>query len=68
VSAAVAVPRDADPAHDIGQALAVSWQWRAGVLPRFDRAAAGPADSAWTVSGVMFTGSLVTFAVIGVCE
>jgi len=40
----------------------------AGVLPRFDRADAGPADSAWTVSGAMFTGSPVTFVAVGVCE
>jgi len=40
----------------------------AGVLPRFDRAAAGLADSAWTVSQVIFTGSPVTFVTVGVCE
>jgi hypothetical protein len=40
----------------------------AGVLPRFDRAVAGRADSAWTVSKVIFTGSPVTFVPVGVCE
>ena len=57
--------RDREGAGDFSRRVA----WAARVrIWIFDRAAAGPADSAWTVSQVIFTGSPVTFVTVGVCE